>query len=268
MRDFPFGTRSISTAGLALMVTALPGRAKDVGTPDGSPSRYARGCRTAAVCPHHRSVSSLTCAEAAIQRRSDYATSKLPPGSTPPAAWHTEPRPRPTKPLTHRKRSMTGPSTEPCTVTVAAAMSDIGVRTGAKERSPAPTRAGCITGHTNRGVPQWEPRLPRAPPTDTSPGAAFNAYAPETMKVPSVQTLAQSIDGDRPKNEGRCSAGSRLRVVGACVVMPTLAIAGMGTRWGQRPGRKVSSGEPTPLNRLRATPMCSKTPHHAERIGV
>jgi hypothetical protein len=52
--------------------------ARASGAPHGSPAGFDAGCRTAAVCPHHRSPGLLTCAEAARRRRGDYRAALLP----------------------------------------------------------------------------------------------------------------------------------------------------------------------------------------------
>ena len=46
--------------------------------PHGSPAGFDQGCRSAAMCPHHRSEELLTCTEAAQRRRGDFAVAKLP----------------------------------------------------------------------------------------------------------------------------------------------------------------------------------------------
>lgn len=46
--------------------------------PHGSPIGFEKGCRSAAMCPHHRSAEMLTCVEAAVRRRSDYSLRNLP----------------------------------------------------------------------------------------------------------------------------------------------------------------------------------------------
>lgn len=45
----------------------------------GSPAGYQAGCRSEGGCPNHGSRDFLTCSEAAIARRRDFAISKLPP---------------------------------------------------------------------------------------------------------------------------------------------------------------------------------------------
>lgn len=47
--------------------------------PHGSPAGHDEGCRLPAHCPRHDDPDWLTCAEAAVRRRSDYRVGKLPP---------------------------------------------------------------------------------------------------------------------------------------------------------------------------------------------
>ncbi len=44
----------------------------------GSPAGFAAGCRSRGGCPHARSETTLTCVEASIARRRDYAYARLP----------------------------------------------------------------------------------------------------------------------------------------------------------------------------------------------